>query len=83
MKEKLAETIAEALANDGQEYEIRNDYSGRAMYNKTTYGIVCENIAIVMESIINNAYLFIEDDDPKFSVSDLRYDSMGLGVIIY
>lgn len=81
MDRELAEAIVEAIENNGGEAELREDYSGRGMYGKTTTGVVFDGDLV--SAIINNADLFVEDDDPKFETRSLCEDSMGLSRIIY
>lgn len=87
MDMELAEMIIEAIENNGMDAELRSDYSGRGMYGKSTHGVVIENgIGNVMAAIINNADIFVnEDGDPLWCsfIETIRFDSMGLGNILY
>lgn len=90
---ELAETLVQVLEDDGIEARLEESYSGRGMYGKTTAGVVLDgSLADVIRAVINNATCFIqEEEEPieffdlseRFSVGNLRQDSMGLGMIIY
>ena len=90
---ELAETLVQVLEDEGIEARLEESYSGRGMYGKTTAGVVLEGDAgDIIRAIINNATCFIkEEEEPveffdlseRFSIGNLRQDSMGLGMIIY
>lgn len=86
MDMELAEMIIEAMENNGLTGELRSDYSGRGMYGKSTHGIVTEcGIGEVTAAVINNADIFVEDEEPIFDkfIELIRSDSMGLSDILY
>lgn len=93
MNRELAEALVQALEDEGIDAELREDYSGRGMYGKTTAGVVFDgDIGGVLQAVINNATCFIqEEDEPvdffdlceRFSVGNLRTDGMGLQTILY
>jgi len=87
MDMELAETIIEAMENNGHEAELRSEYSGRGMYNTSTHGVIINcGIGAVTAAIINNADLFVYDDgETLFTkyIESIRSDSMGLGTILY
>ena len=93
MDRKLAETLVQALEDEGIDAELREDYSGRGMYGKTTAGVVFDgDIGGVLQAVINNATCFIQEEvEPvdffdvceRFGVGNLRTDGMGLQTIIY
>lgn len=87
MDMELAETIIEAMENNGHEAELRSDYSGRNMFGKSTHGVVLDcGIGVAMAAIINNAEKFVHENGeplwPAF-IESIRSDSMGLGNILY
>lgn len=92
MKESIAKKLAEIAEEFGNEIEIRTDYSGRSMYRETTTGIVVNDethfylaVAQLCYDLGNNH----EDEnnlnfeDVLDTLSRLRKDNMGLGIIIY
>lgn len=86
MDMELAEMIIEAIENNGMDAELRSDYLGRGMYGKSTHGIVTEcEIGEIMAAVINNADIFVEDEEPIFGkfIELIRSDSMGLSNILY
>ncbi len=66
-----------------QDIEVREDYSGRGMMGKTTFGVVVssqsmlfvDTIVYIKENELKN------DDIPDFN--DFRTDNMGRDVILY
>lgn len=93
MDKDLAETLVQVLEDNGIDAELRESYSGRGMYGKATSGVVLKgNIGDVLAAVINNATCFIaEEEEPveffdlseKFSIHNIRTDSMGLDMIVY
>lgn len=84
MTKEQANFLVETIENSGNEAEIRDDYSGRGMFGKSTYGVVTKinpaNLLGVALTHIKDSLDCIEDI-PDFG--DLRTDSMGLSTIIY
>ena len=73
--------------SDGEVYE---DYSGRGMYGKTTYGVVVSSelklLRNVLEYMAENGTeegWFGEVFDSDFLNKDIRVDNMGLDIILY
>lgn len=97
MDKELAEVLVQVLEDEGIEAEIRESYSGRGMFGKETTGVVINDydvdpLGALLQAVINNATCFIqEEEEPvdffdlseKFSIGNLRTDSMGLGMIVY
>ena len=88
MDQKIAEAIVEACETEGVEASLRDDYSGRGMYGKTTHAVAVNgSLASVLMAVINQADQFVyqEEDfaEAKFFMRGLNQDSLGLGVIIY
>lgn len=87
---QLAKFLVE-LADDSGEYDmddvyVREDYSGRAMYGKTTAAVVGLNCNDVAYLVLQNAQdddCFYERLEPITSIKPLKQDSMGLSTIIY
>ena len=83
MTKDQAGSLDTLLSEKGFESEVKDDYSGRGMYGKTTYAV--DTSASPKEAIdsINNALK--EDpegwDLPK--VENLEWDSLGLNYVIY
>lgn len=69
-----AREIVKTLKSDGfDEAELREEYSGRGMYGKTTAGIVIDTIGFVYYAMGRLNLEFVE----------LREDNMGLRMIVY
>jgi hypothetical protein len=95
MEKELAEKIVELMEDAGKETRMVFNYSGRGMYKKSTAGVVCDSIADLLATVINNADQFCtspwdEGDDfddfepePLFSADRFNIDSMGLSTIVY
>jgi len=86
MTKEQAEFFINALEYNGIEAELREDYSGRGMYGKTTFAVVTEKTHLIISAILR--YLpNLEPEEyvelPDFSNFTLKQDSMGLGVILY
>lgn len=92
----MKKEIAEMLVQYNTDLRLYENYSGRGMYGKNTTGISCENMAQVMEAVGNAFYGMIEDAmvdgedyDPTEAenltdvLTNLRTDSLGLGIIVY
>ena len=67
-----------------------DNYSGRGMYGKKATGVVCDSPMYIISSIINNAELFVQEDEeedeyqiPLFRAGDFRWDQFGKVVVIY
>jgi hypothetical protein len=89
MDKKLAETLKNMMENNGEEAEIYEDYSGRAMYGKTTTGLVIDHAALLLTVIIADA-ADLTNDDPEWgpvsmfeNTKQLKMDNMGTQTIIY
>ena len=94
MDTKLAETLVQVCENNGMDVSLRESYSGRGMYGKDTTGVVINDgdVQDILIAVINNATSFIaEEHDPvflyikeaKFTVHNLKVDTMGRGIILY
>lgn len=85
MTKEQANFFKEALVNDDLETEndiIRENYSGRGMYGKTTFAIVTDSVSDLIPALLRQAQ---EDPEsmPDFSTFVLRQDNMGLGIVLY
>jgi len=94
MDRELAETLVQALEDEGYDVSLYESYSGRGMYGKETSGVVLNDCGITeaLSAVINNATMFIaEENEPieffdlseRFDCRGFRQDSMGRGIIIY
>ncbi len=94
MELRIAEKVVEFLQDNGYEAEVREDYSGRGMFGKTTVGIETNAPGtligwLVAKSIIDENYGDAEAgvdalDDFNFRRDlPMRWDSMGLAMIYY
>jgi len=82
-----ADTLVEGLQYLNEDYEVRDDYSGRCMYGDTTYAIIVSNPLTLVAAL---GQLFIEGPQEEFLEADpppefrnLKVDSMGRGVVVY
>ena len=83
MTKEHAEFLVNALEYDGQEGELYEDYSGRGMMGKTTYGVVFSH-----ESILFTAVMTYLKENPSLvsSIPDfekIKTDNMGREIIWY
>jgi len=85
MTKEQAEFVAQLLEDDDCEAEVREEYSGRGMYSRTTAGVVTDaDIADILRILwerVRDGY--IEDSDFPEAPNNLRTDSMGRRTIIY
>lgn len=81
MKEKVARALYDALENEGVTVELRDDYSGRGMYGKTTFGLSGDfgfcDVAVAWATACQ------EDEELRPSELGFTSDSMGMGIVIY
>lgn len=90
MELATANKLEELIDNMGKEARVREEYSGRGMYGKTTSGIVVEDPMIIAQAMANFAMeadgLELDDEDHQF-LNDItrgfRTDSMGYDTIVY
>jgi hypothetical protein len=85
MTKEQAEFFKQAIINDDLETEndiIRENYSGRGMYGKTTFAVVVDSVCDLVSALLRQAQ---EDPEsiPDVSTFTLRQDNMGLGVVLY
>ncbi len=95
MTKELASFLSDAASHCGTELDIRDDYSGRGMFDKTTYAVVVQNPCELMVNVIQYIKETLEDmsqDELAAAnfipdVSDMKYlrtDSMGRdSVVVY
>jgi hypothetical protein len=88
MERKVAELLHEALIDNGsytEDVSIRDDYSGRGMYGRSTYAIAGD--FTMNDVIVAVATLFASGDaqDENLCPDDFTFsqDQMGLGIVIY
>lgn len=86
MDMELAETIIEAIENEGEDAELRSNYSGRGMYRESTHGVITNcTMGKLGAIIISNAELFFNQNEESslFVINNIRFDQMGRGYIYY
>ncbi len=97
MHDLIARRIVEVAEDAGIELRLQEDYSGRAMYGETTYGVVgslsgfMQAVVMATESVVddeNNMALDaggapISTDKLVRAMSSIRTDSMGRSTIFY
>lgn len=83
MKLEYAKLICVALDDQGAEYTLDPEYSGRGMYDKTTAAIVVGDIGTFIGAVALAA-ANIDDDPGPFAevMSRVRWDSMGRSDIV-
>lgn len=68
---------------ESNEFEYRTDYSGRGMYGKQCFGIICDyplDIIVILVDVIRDC----EEFENAFEISGSpKIDSMGLSQILY
>ena len=82
---------AKILTAYNEEIEVHEDYSGRGMYGKKTGAICCDSMSDIFKALHEwSAYNDFEDPeqaqaftDALYELSNLRSDSMGLGMVYY
>ena len=71
--------LAEALQSHEPDIEIMEDYSGRAMYGKETVAVTAESMMTILDAALQvNDYELVYEN-----IGSLRYDSFGMGVVVY
>jgi len=81
---QLAKQLVELLEDRGEDASLREDYSGRGMYGRSTAGVVCDGIGTLLKAVLEDAHLFVEDGSPMYDrISSFSTDSMGYSTIIY
>ena len=85
MTEQQAKFILNCLEYAGEEASLRDKYSGRGLYGKTTVWVVFDHYCLLIPAIIEffkqNLDTLNYDDVPDFDI--LREDNMGNQIIIY
>ena len=80
----MQKLLAEKLCECHEDFKLYEEYSGRGMYGTKTTGVKCGSIAHVLEATIENADAFLDEEGyPLFEYLDLKWDSLGLGYIVY
>lgn len=82
MRQEVAELLTEDMG------EIREDYSGRCMYGKTTHAVVYDSRGDYERALIYAAYEVGArgNDDVEGILGELQNlatDSMGMGIVVY
>ncbi len=85
MKLATAEALANAAHDLGMEAEVMDGYSGRSMYGRETTAVSAESMCALIAAAASAAGLMDVDDQGDFidDLKGLRWDSLGLGVIVY
>jgi hypothetical protein len=89
MTKEQAEFLVKVTEYAGnQEIDLREDYSGRNMYGKTTYGVVISSVPTLLADVILflketglDGGIAILEQVPDFN--DFRTDNMARDVILY
>lgn len=79
MDRESAERIEDELFNLGADFELREDYSGRAMYGETTAAFVFDD----WTDVALLGYAAAQADVEASAIEGLRSDNMGRGLVVY
>lgn len=89
MKLHAAELVKNAAYDNGYDISIYKEYSGRGMFGKTTTGLVCPDINVLIKVIAFASKMFTPDDNYLFFedfLNDLlpvKMDNLGNDFIFY
>lgn len=83
MKEAAAKMLFEAASDADLEVEIREDYSGRGMYGKTTFAVVVDDVMDLLAATIKYAaevgydvgYAVAIEEATKGSLGDDKFEA--------
>lgn len=84
MKAETADALREAADSMGLELQVRDDYSGRGMYGKTTHAVVAD-LNTLFQCIAYAASAVIKEDDIDDFVHEIgrtHRDSMGRSELV-
>ena len=83
MTKEHCQFFKQALEYCGEEANVREDYSGRGMFGRTTFGIVFSGTTILMECVLT----YIKETEADLSelpdLPSIRQDNMGRDTIWY
>jgi hypothetical protein len=91
MKKAIAQAIVQLMEEQGHEASLYEDYSGRSMFGRKTYGVVANNAGTIIGAILSDA---LEENSilqevsslhniSPFDIDSIYIDNMGLDIIIY
>lgn len=85
MTKEQAEFFKIAAEEVGLDIEVRDDYSGRGMYDKITHAIVTDSLCGLIPALLCQAsYDHVNViENGLFDNFKLRQDNMGLGIVLY
>jgi hypothetical protein len=92
MTKEMAEFLQAASENAGNECDIREDYSGRGMYGKTTHGVVVDSVTQLLADVIQHVRENIGETEDGTLTWDggeipdpdsFRTDNMAMQTIVY
>jgi len=81
MTKELADFFRNALEYAGEDAEVREDYSGRGMFGKTTVGIVFISSTLLMAAVLD--YVRETKAEIQLDFKSIRQDNIGRGIIWY
>ena len=85
MTQTQAQFLVKVTHDQGnQEIDLRDNYSGRSMFGRTTYGVVVNSVSTLMADCIN--FLRQASDEVLEEVPDFQefsQDNMGMDTILY
>ena len=93
MTKEQSDFLQSVAENAGIEIDVRDTYSGRCMYGRTTFAVVVDNPLNLLGAISGYIRDVSETDNEAGTIScegkeipdfdELRQDSMGMGSVIY
>ena len=81
MTKELADFFKNALEYAGEDAEVREDYSGRGMFGKTTIGTVFASPTLLMAAVLD--YVRETKAEIPLDFESIRQDNIGLKIIWY
>lgn len=78
-------TIKEVIIEfcESNELSYRTDYSGRCMYGRTCFGIVCDDVMDTLVQLCDVIRDNLENRNAYDELGSPRTDSLGLETILY
>ena len=82
MTQEQVEFLASVCEAYDIEHDIRDNYSGRGMYGKTTHAIVVPNTITLLVCAVNHTKTLVSEGKPVPDMEGFSQDNMGRDSII-
>jgi hypothetical protein len=83
----MTQKQAELLQNLNPDFDLHDDYSGRGMFGKSTYGIVVQSLSDFFNTIGDYIQDYADETEEIILLGEilsyLKWDNMGLEMIVY